>query len=93
MLEKDIENFCSSVLLNTVNLKGREREREHVLRGTEIISYYRIIQHSFCRTATQYHTLGVERFRFWSGESYFRIGRTGSSTRVSRAWTKHKETC
>lgn len=32
-MEKDIENFCSSVLLNTVNLKGREREREHVLGG------------------------------------------------------------
>lgn len=52
-----------------------EREREHVLTpalGNKTISYYKIIHQVFCRAATQDHTLGAEKLRFWSGESYFR---------------------
>lgn len=72
-----------------------ETEREHVLTPVQgkIILYYRKIRHIFCRAATQDHTLGAEKWRFWSGESYFRNGGKGSRTRVSTAWTKHKETC
>lgn len=74
----------------------RERERTQVLTPvlrSKIILYYRIIHHVFCRAATQFHTLGTEKLRFWSGESYFRIGGKKSSTRISTAWTKHKQTC
>lgn len=94
VLEKNIENFCSSLVLNTVNLTGRESQ--HVLtpvQGSKIISHYRVIYHIFCRAAIQYHTLGAEKSRFWYGKSYFRIDGWGSSTRVSTGWTKHKQTC
>lgn len=45
--------------------------------GNRIISYYRIIHHVFCRTATQHHTHGAEQLRFCSGDNYFRIGGRG----------------
>lgn len=42
--------------------------------GNKIILYYWIVHLLSCRAATQYHILGAEKLRFWSGERYFKKG-------------------
>lgn len=91
VLEKNSDNFCSSFLvLNTVNVKGRVRAHTCVgeYDNLNVTGYPSCLQqgsHSIPHTC-------AEKLRFWSGGSYFRIGGRGSSTRVSTAWTKHKQT-
>lgn len=82
--EKNTENFCSSFVFNTVK-RGRGRERVLTpAQGSKITSSYRTARHVFCKAATQHHTLGAEKLRFWSGGSYFRTGgRRGSRVHES----------
>lgn len=70
VLEKTVENFCSSIVLNTVNLEQRESIRSELGRGI-----YRIILHIFA--GQPLNTIHLVHRQVWAGESYFRLGRRG----------------
>lgn len=84
VLKNNMEIFLQQFRFEHSKLEKEERARAHTCVGERFVSYYWTIYRIFCRTATQYHTLGAEELRFWFGESYFRRG--GQVQESSQLW-------